>query len=179
MTVAFASTLAYLANEIEAFGFTPENAARLGKELGSCFNVGENEVGILRLEGINLVFCHPASLQLAGSIPLNASTSVAARTATSCRAEIINNFAQVEHISEFETVYLGATSQENAQDKSRGKAQPIQKMMSAPVRFGDRVCGVIQVSRKGATPAEAGADFTGKDLAQLTAAISSIGRCFA
>ncbi|MGE0407333.1 MAG: hypothetical protein AB7O65_13640 [Candidatus Korobacteraceae bacterium] len=120
------SALLHLAAEIQAFGFNPENGARLGKEIGALFGLQGHEVGILRLEGENLVFCHPAILQKAGSVPLNDSSSTAARTATSQQAQIINNFVQVKHLSVFETVYLGDREDEGEND-TRGL--PIQKLM--------------------------------------------------
>jgi hypothetical protein len=39
--------------------------------------------------------------------------------------------------------------------------------MSVPVIIDDTVSGVIQVVRKGATPAESGEDFTQQNLADL------------
>ena len=49
--------------------------------LAQVFGVKQDEVGILRLEHKNLVFCYPARLHDVGSIPLNTSTSVAVRAA--------------------------------------------------------------------------------------------------
>src|SRR5512141_831996 len=101
-----ALAFAQLANDFEAEGLTPKNAERLGQELAKVFSVKEDEVGILRIEKQNLVFCYPAKLHNVGSIPLNTSTSVAVRTANSRRAEVINNFAQIKHTSVFEAVEL-------------------------------------------------------------------------
>ena len=44
---------------------------------------------------------------------------------------------------------------------------PLQKVMSAPCVDGDVLRWIIQVSRKGHTAEEAGADFTAQDLARL------------
>jgi hypothetical protein len=44
----------------------------------------------------------------------------------------------------------------------------IQKIMSAPILEGQRVHGVVQISRKGRSPVDAGPDFTQKDLGTLT-----------
>jgi hypothetical protein len=42
-----------------------------------------------------------------------------------------------------------------------------QKVMSVPIVIDDTVSGVIQVVRKGASPVEAGDDFTQQNLADL------------
>jgi hypothetical protein len=97
---------AQLATECEAEGLSPQNAEKIGHQLAKLFGVKEDEVGILRIEKRNLVFCYPAKLHNVGSIPLNTSTSVAVRTANSRRAEVINNFAQTKHTSVFEAVEL-------------------------------------------------------------------------
>ncbi len=83
-----ALAFAQLANEFEAEGLTPKNSERIGQELAKTFGVKEDEIGILRLEKQNLMFCYPAKLHNIGSIPLNTTGSVAARTATSRRAEV-------------------------------------------------------------------------------------------
>ena len=77
-----------IANECEAEGMTPKNAERIGHELAKTFGVKEDEVGILRIEKQNLVFCYPTKLHNVGSIPLNTSTSVAVRTSNSRRAVV-------------------------------------------------------------------------------------------
>src|SRR5215467_9588697 len=93
-----------LANECEPDGLSPRNAERIGAEMAKTFGVQASEVGIMRVEKANLVFCYPIKLHNVGSIPLNTTGSVAARTASSKRAEVINNFAQTKHTSVFEAV---------------------------------------------------------------------------
>ena len=97
---------AQLASECEAEGLSPQNAEKIGHQLAKLFGVKEDEVGILRIEKHNLVFCYPVKLHNVGSIPLNTSSSVAVRTANTRRAEVINNFAQTKHTSVFEAVEL-------------------------------------------------------------------------
>jgi hypothetical protein len=104
-----------------------------------------------------LKFVVPANLQGIGQIPLTSTGSVAARTVREKRAELINHFAVVPHNSVFEAVPIG-------EDK-RGIA--IQKIMSVPITLERKVIGVIQVSRKGATAAEAGPDFDQEQLREL------------
>ena len=50
--------------------------------------------------------------------------------------------------------------------------------MSAPVVGKSGVLGVIQVCRKGATPHDAGRDFTPADLRNLTNIAQSLVKCF-
>ena len=168
---------AQIASDCEAEGLSPRNAERIGKELAKVFNVKEDEVGILRIEKQNLVFCYPTKLHNVGSIPLNTSTSVAVRTANSRRAEVINNFAQIKHTSIFEAVQLSGSSGQigEAGDKH---LHVIQKLMSAPVVSATGTLGVIQVSRKGTAAPSAGPDFTPADLQKLVAAATSLAKCF-
>ena len=167
-----AVAFAQLANECEAEGLTQHNAERLGKELAKAFSVKTDEVGILRLEKQNLVFCYPTKLHDVGSIPLNTSTSVAVRTANTKRAEVINNFAQIKHTSIFEAVELASSA---GVDKHM---HVIQKLMSAPVLGAAGTLGVIQVSRKGTSAPAAGSDFTANDLQKLVAIATQLAKCF-
>ena len=130
---------------------------QLSRTLAHVFGVRSTEVGLLFRHEYFLKFLYPVELQAAGSIPLSGS-AVAARTATSKKADVFNNFARVPHRSIFETIKL----------RDVEAPQPIQKLMSAPV-FGPNgdVVGVLQISRKGDTPREAGADFTRADLDRL------------
>jgi len=134
---------------------------RLCLELASLFGVQCTEVGILRLEGKQLRFLHPAELHSAGSIPIS-SSAVAARTAASKKAELHNNFANVPHRTVFERIRLKDPGLKH-DDHLR-----IQKLMSAPILGEqDEVLGVVQVSRKGVSPGAAGPDFTGEELQEL------------
>jgi PilZ domain-containing protein/GAF domain-containing protein len=138
---------------------------KLCAELAAIFDVRRDEVALLRLQGTLLKFVFPPELQSLGAIPLS-SSAVAARTATTRKAELFNSFVKVKHNSVFETVKLGSE-----QSASAPQARVIQKLMSAPiVDGGGRVLGVIQVSRKGAILAAAGPDFTPADLRDLEAA---------
>ena len=71
----------------------------------------------------------------------------------------------------FEMVKLG---------NSPADAQTIQKMMSVPMLDDNgKVCGVIQVSRKGFDVPSAGPDFTNEDLERLELAARIVGRFLA
>jgi hypothetical protein len=170
---------AQIATECEAEGLTPKNAERIGHELAKTFNVKEDEVGILRIEKQNLVFCYPSKLHNVGSIPLNTSTSVAVRTSNSRRAEVINNFALIKHTSVFEAVQLsGSGGQVGGGDKQDRHLHVIQKLMSAPVVGPNGTLGVLQISRKGTAAPSSGPDFTPADLQKLVAAAAALAKCF-
>jgi len=146
---------------------TPE---QLCAELAKLFGVRRDEVALLRLQGRMLHFVYPAELRAAGAIPLS-SSAVAARTAGARKAEVFNSFVRVKHSSVFEMVKLGS------QDAPDPEVRVIQKLMSAPVlgKSGE-VVGVLQISRKGATLAAAGPDFSPDELQLLEAAGDVVGR---
>jgi transcriptional regulator with GAF, ATPase, and Fis domain len=173
-----ALAFAQIANDCEAEGLTPHNVDRIVGELAKAFSVHADEVAILRLEKTNLRFVHPAKLANVGSIPLNTTTSVAARTASTKRAEAINNFAQTKHASIFESVELGAKQQHIAGQKDEKHTNPIQKLMTVPVVSPAGVLGVVQVCRKGKSAPEAGADFAPADLQRLVAIATALVKCF-
>ena len=146
---------------------TPEQLCAV---LAKVFSVRRDEVALLRLQGRMLHFVFPAELRAAGAIPLS-SSAVAARTAAGRKSDLFNSFVKVKHSSVFEMVKLG--SQDSASDP---ELRVIQKLMTAPVldKKG-AVVGVVQISRKGATLAAAGPDFTADDLQLLELAGSLLG----
>ncbi len=171
-----AAAFAQIASECEKDGLSVKNGERIGTELAKTFNVHPDEVGILRLEKSNLIFVYPARLHTVGSIPLTTTTSVAARSATSKRAEIFNNFAQTKHTSIFESVNLagakGSYSKEDMQE------HVIQKLMSVPVLGKDGAVGVIEICRKGVSAPASGGDFTPADVQKLVAIAAALSKCF-
>ena len=170
---------AQIATECEAEGLSPKNGDRIGAELAKTFGVQPDEVGIMRVEKASLVFMYPSKLHNVGSIPLNTTNSVAARSATTKRAEIINNFAQAKHASVFEAVELGSVPKHVPGEKASEKQQHlIQKLMSAPVMGPAGAVGVVQVSRKGTSAPAAGLDFTPADLQKLVGIAGALAKCF-
>ena len=170
---------AQIANECEAEGLSPKNGERIAGELAKTFGVQPDEVGVLRVEKSSLVFVYPAKLHNVGSIPLNTANSVAARTATSKRAEIINNFAQAKHASVFEAVELGQAPKHIPGEKAAEKQQHvIQKLMSVPVMGTAGAVGVVQICRKGTSAPAAGLDFTPADLQKLVSLAGALAKCF-
>ena len=170
---------AQLANECEADGLTTKNADKIGSELAKTFNVQPDEVAVLKVDKLSLLFAYPTKLGHMGSIPVNASSSVAGRTATTKRAEIINNFAQTKHASVFEAVDLGSKPKTAVPGEKVDKhAHVIQKLMSVPVVTPAGVMGVIQISRKGTSAPAAGPDFSPADLQKLVTIATSLGKVF-
>jgi hypothetical protein len=141
----------------------PSVAERIAKSLG----VRVDEVGILGLSGKwrHLYFLAPEALKNVGFIPLTSNSALAARTARESRPEINNNFPAVKHATVFEGVKTAGDS-----------AEVIQKIISAPILAGDKVIGVIQISRKGASGKTVGPDFTPGDLGKVLALCKPLGK---
>jgi GAF domain-containing protein len=133
------------------------------------FRVQWHEVAILGLtsDERSLRFITPDGLRVIGKIPLSSVNALAARTAREKRPELINHFLVVPHASVFEGVPIS--------DTERG--DPIQKIMSAPIAIGQKVIGVVQVSRKGKAASETGADFTYPQLRELQTIADALGPC--
>jgi len=150
----------------------PDDDARkqVGEELAKLFHVQLDEVAILSITrgGNFLQFVLPKELRVIGTIPLNSTSALAARTARDRKPDALNNFSVVRHASVFEGVPLG-----------RNPGEMIQKIMSAPVLSGDKVVGVVQISRKGHSTADAGPDFTQHDLRQLIGLSEPLARFIA
>jgi hypothetical protein len=142
----------------------PSVAERIAKNLG----VKTDEVAILGLSAKwrHLHFLVPEALKNVGFIPLSSNSALAARTARESRPEINNGFATARHVTVFEGVKTGSGDPGDA----------IQKIMSAPILAGDKVIGVIQVSRKGSNAATAGPDFTPGDLGKVLALCKPLGK---
>jgi len=138
-------------------------AEKIARNLG----VKNEEVAILAVSARwrHLHFLVPEALKNVGFIPLSSNSALAARTARDSRPEIENNFANARHAAVFEGVKIGNEA-----------AEAIQKMISAPILLDGKVIGVIQVSRKGATPHSAGPDFTATDLGNILALCKPLGK---
>ena len=168
-SLSLASELERLANALDADVSSPSPislagiAERIAKNLG----VKTDEVAIMGVSTRwrHLHFLVPESLKQVGFIALSSTSAIAAKTARESRPDIINNFAGVRHATVFEGVKIGGETSEF-----------IQKMISAPILSGDKVVGVIQVSRKGPNPAAAGPDFTADDLGKVLALCKPLGK---
>jgi hypothetical protein len=138
-------------------------AEKIAKELG----VQTDEVAILGVSTRwkHLHFLVPQALKNVGFIPMSSTSALAARTARDSRPEINNNFSTVRHATVFEGVKAPTTTGES-----------IQKIISAPILCDGEVVGVMQISRKGATPAEVGRDFAADDLGKVLALCRPLGK---
>jgi hypothetical protein len=161
--------LGTLVSAMESSGVPPdaETLAKVAATVAKLFGVQEDEVAILKLvpKFKSLRFILPQKLTPVGTIPLTSTTALASRTARERKPELINNFSTARHANVFEAVPLG-----------RDSSELIQKIMSAPILDGTRAHGVVQISRKAATLAQAGADFTQKDLRTLVALSPTLDR---
>jgi len=135
-----------------------ETLNEMAAMIAAAFGVDRDEVAVLRLvpRYKALKFVVPEKLMPVGTIPLTSTSALAARTARDRKAEVINNFSTARHANVFEAVPLG-----------RDPGELIQKIMSVPILDGNKVQGVVQISRKARSLAAAGADFTQKDLRNL------------
>jgi hypothetical protein len=169
MSTSLVSELERLATALESDGTAaaevslPAVAEKIGKEL----RVKADEVAILAVSNRwrHLHFLVPHVLKNVGFIPLTSNSALAARTARDSRPEINNNFSAVRHASVFEGVKAATMTGES-----------IQKIISAPILFEGKVVGVMQVSRKGASAASAGPDFTAEELGRVQAICKPLGK---
>src|SRR6266478_9333422 len=137
------------------------------QRIAQSLSVRTDEVAILGVSHRwrHLHFVVPEALKNVGFIPLSSKSALAARTTRDSRPEIINDFTSVKHASVFEGVKFAAEGPE-----------VIQKIISAPILSGDRVVGVIQISRKGANPKVAGPDITSDDLGKVVSLCNPLGK---
>jgi hypothetical protein len=161
--------LASLISSLESNGGAPDSDAldKVARFLAKLFSVDTDEVAVLKLvpKYKSLKFVIPEKLTPVGTIPLTSTTALAARTARDRKAEVVNNFSIARHANVFEAVPLG-----------RDPSELIQKIMSAPILDGTRVHGVVQISRKAKSLAQAGADFTQKELRTLVSLSPTLER---
>jgi len=152
----------HLVESLLQSGMAPDSGqlSQLSASIAKLFSVAPDEVAILALDQKqqSLGFVLPEQLAAVGAIPLSSTSALAARTARERKPQLTNSFPSMRHATVFEGVPLG-----------RDSADVIQKILSAPILDGSSVIGVVQISRKGATAASAGPDFTPKDLQMLIA----------
>lgn len=143
--------------------FLPAVAERISK----VFGIRPDEVAILAVseKWKHLRFLAPQALKNVGFIPLSSPSALAARTARENRTEVNNRFTETRHASVFEGVKSETLT-----------AEAIQKIVSAPITAGDKVIGVLQLSRKGASLASAGPDFNSDDITKINSLCKPLGK---
>ena len=169
MSTSLVTELERLAEALDVEGAGPVEiplgavAEKIAKSLG----VQADEVAVLGLSTRwrHLHFLLPQALKNVGFIPMSSTSALAARTARESRPEINNNFSAVRHATVFEGVKTPTST-----------GASIQKIISAPILCEGKVVGVMQISRKGGTPTEAGADFTAEDLGKVLALCRPLGK---
>jgi hypothetical protein len=129
-------------------------AERVVKAVSTTFGCKADEVAILILTSDNrhLRFVAPRKFTDLGTIPITKRDSIAVAILAKKNGEAMNNVPMVKHVSFFESV------------KIKDRVVPIQKMITVPILYRGQPIGVAQISRKGDSPAEAGADFTAGDV---------------
>lgn len=132
--------------------------ASLAATLMRIFSLEDTEVAVFlgNAEKTFLSFAYPPYLVDAGIIPVTSADAVVAQIFRMGRPVIENNFMQQKHLSIFETV------------KAPGKTiHPICKLLGVLLGEGSERIGVIQLSRRAPSYADAGPDFTPMDLERL------------
>ena len=162
MAASLVSELERLASALESdeSSLTEVSMPSLAEKIAKELRVKVDEVAILGVSNRwrHLHFLVPTALKNVGFVPLTSNSALAARTARESRGEINNNFSAVRHATVFEGVKAATTTGES-----------IQKIISAPIVNEGKVVGVMQISRKGESAANAGPDFTTEDLAKVQA----------
>jgi len=168
-TLSLVSELERIARSLEgeAAGTGQPSLPAIAGKIAKIIGVRDEEVAILAVSTRwrHLHFLVPEALKNVGFVPLSSNSALAAKTVRESRPEIDNNFSAARHAVVFENIKLSGETTE-----------PIQKVISAPILFDSRVVGVIQISRKGATPVAAGPDFTAEHLGNLLALCKPLGR---
>jgi hypothetical protein len=168
-SLSLASELERIANAIEsdATATSQISLSGIAEKIARNLGVKSDEVALMGVSTRwrHLHFLVPESLKQVGFIPLSSISAVAARTARESRPDIINNFAGIRHATVFEGVRISGETSE-----------VIQKLISAPILSGDKVVGVIQVSRKGPNAGSAGPDFSADDLGKVLALCKPLGK---
>jgi hypothetical protein len=171
MTTSFslASELERIASAIETDAIATSQISLTGiaEKIARNLGVKSDEVALMGVSTRwrHLHFLVPESLKQVGFIPLSSTSAIAARTARESRPDIINNFAGVRHATVFEGVKISGETSEI-----------IQKMISAPILSGEKVVGVIQISRKGPDATRSGPDFSPDDLGKVLALCKPLGK---
>lgn len=128
-------------------------------EIALFFEVQEHEIGLFQINPIShmAVLRAPLSIGNPATIPIQSiASSQLVSTVREQRGSIDNNFSRTPHLHMVERTLA-----------EREQRVPVQKIMSAPIAAEGEVRWVIQVTRKGKTRDEAGADFTEGDLRHL------------
>jgi hypothetical protein len=132
-------------------------ATAVAEELG----VRADEVAVLVITstGKTLKFVWPPPLaEGSASFPIDHKSAIAASVLQTLKGKVDNRISESKHLRFYESVKGMETS-----------GLPIQKMVALPLMVGTNPVGVVEVSRKGASAEQAGANFTPQDAQKLVA----------
>lgn len=138
-----------------------EGAGVFAQAVGEELNVKDDEVAVLILtsSGQTLKFVWPPLLAKSlAAFPAGHKGAFATSVLTTLKGKVDNKLSASKHLRFYESV-KGAEM----------TGLPIQRMIAVPLVHDDRAIGVIEVSRKGKTPDEAGPAFTQEDARKLLA----------
>ncbi|MCI0470900.1 MAG: hypothetical protein L0Y73_04520 [Candidatus Aminicenantes bacterium] len=129
------------------------------------FGLQDEEVAIFLTnnEKTILSFAYPGYLVDAGMIPVGSTEATAASIYRRGIGVIENNFQQQKHLSIFEIIRT-----------PDNKIKPLWKMMGTLIAAEGEKIGVIEISRRAESNAEAGDDFSEEDLQFLMATITKL-----
>jgi hypothetical protein len=136
-----------------------KGAKAVSEVIAQALKVKTEEVAILLLTstGQTLKFVWPPQLATSqAAFPVTHKTAIASTVLASMKGKVDNKLAESKHLKFFENVKGMETSK-----------LPIQKMVALPLFVGSQKLGVVEVSRKGRTPEEAGPNFSPQDAQAL------------
>jgi len=121
----------------------------------SNFNVSSIEIAILLVNKQKTVlsFAYPPYLVDSGMIPTNLNEAIASRIFESGKGVIDNNFQHQRHLSIFERIKT-----------PDNQIMPIWKMIAARISQSDDLLGIVEISKRSVSFAQAGEDFAISDL---------------
>lgn len=127
--------------------------------------VKEDEVAILLMDSRrNLKFFRPKYLERSGLIPASYTRSFVTKTIQSGRPAIDNHFNSTQHLAMFEDL-----------KRNNPHVEPIQKMLCIPLRTSAGIVfGALEFGRKGASPEEAGRDWSPREAESLAESVQGI-----
>jgi len=138
-----------------------DGAGAFAEAIAGTLEVKKEEVAVLILNstGQTLRFVWPPQLfESQAAFPANHKNAIASQVLATMKGRVDNKLAESKHLRFYENVKGMETTK-----------IPIQKMVALPLVAGAQTLGVVEVSRKGRTPEEAGPNFSPEDAQKLVA----------
>ncbi len=140
-----------------------DGSGALAEAIADALEVKKEEVAVLILTttGQTLRFVWPPALsESQAAFPANHKSAIASQVLATMKGKVDNKLAESKHLRFYENVKGMETTK-----------VPIQKMVALPLVAGTRTLGVVEVSRKGRTPEDAGPNFSPEDAQKLVALV--------